>query len=151
MIIQNLLSRILPVWIQLLKESYSISALQLPVCRHIKSCDVAWYGCRYWAKAQNKRNAGYQCQNIWELTQQDGRLTTKGRERLGMHSLAPQFFVILPSWVFQPTCCVSSLIYVLRWRPQKRPFSNSHGWTWTSMKWRLTQANLFKCKLIFPH
>ena len=32
-----------------------------------------------------------------------------------------------------------------------RPFSNSHGWTGSSMKWRLMQANLFKCKLICPH
>ena len=51
-----------------------------------------------------------------ELTQQDGwktqdgRMTKKCRVRLGMHGLAPQFFVILLSWVFQPSCCVSSLI-----------------------------------------
>ena len=32
-----------------------------------------------------------------------------------------------------------------------RPFSNSHGWTGSSMKWRLMWANLFKCKLICPH
>ena len=31
------------------------------------------------------------------------------------------------------------------------PFSNSHGWTGSSMKWRLMRANLFKCKLICPH
>ena len=30
-------------------------------------------------------------------------------ERLGMHSLAPHFFVIMP-WVFQLSCCVSSLM-----------------------------------------
>ena len=28
-----------------------------------------------------------------------------------------------------------------------RPFSNSHGRTGSSMKWRLTRTNLFKCKL----
>ena len=28
------------------------------------------------------------------------------------------------------------------------PFSNSHGWTGSSMKWRLMRANLFKCKFI---
>ena len=32
-----------------------------------------------------------------------------------------------------------------------RPFSNSQGWTGSSMKWRLMRANLFKCKLICPH
>ena len=32
-----------------------------------------------------------------------------------------------------------------------RQFSNSHGWTGSSMKWRLMRANLFKCKLICPH
>ena len=50
----------------------------------------------------------------WEFTQQDGwntrdgRMTKKCHERLGMHSLAPHFFVILPSGVYQPSCCVSS-------------------------------------------
>ena len=34
---------------------------------------------------------------------QDGRMTQKCRVRLGMHSLAPHFFVILPSRVFQPS------------------------------------------------
>ena len=38
----------------------------------------------------------------------------KCRARPGMHSLAPHFFVILPSWVLQPSCCVSSLIGTLR-------------------------------------
>ena len=48
-----------------------------------------------------------------ELTQQDGwntqddRMTKKCRVRLGMHSVAPHFFVILPS------CCVSSLLFTL--------------------------------------
>ena len=31
------------------------------------------------------------------------------------------------------------------------PFSNSHGWTGSSMEWRLMRANLLKCKLIYPH
>ena len=31
------------------------------------------------------------------------------------------------------------------------PFSNSHGWTGSSMEWRLMRANLFKCKLICSH
>ena len=49
-----------------------------------------------------------------ELTPQDGwktddgRVTNKYRVRLGMHSLAPHFFVNLPSWDFQPSCCVRS-------------------------------------------
>ena len=33
--------------------------------------------------------------------------TAEWRERLAMHSLARHFFVILPSWVFQPSCCQS--------------------------------------------
>ena len=37
-------------------------------------------------------------------------MTRKYRVRLGMHSLAPHFFAILPPGVFQPSCCVSSLI-----------------------------------------
>ena len=47
-----------------------------------------------------------------ELTQQDGwnsqegRTTKKSCARLRM----PHFFVILPSCVFQPSCCVSSLV-----------------------------------------
>ena len=52
---------------------------------------------------------------IRDLTQkdgwktQDGRMTKKCRARPGMHSLALHFFVILPSCVFQPSCCVKSL------------------------------------------
>ena len=34
---------------------------------------------------------------------QDGRMTKKCRARPGMHSLAPHFFVILPSRVLQPS------------------------------------------------
>ena len=37
-------------------------------------------------------------------------MTKKCRVGLGMHSVAPHFFVILPSWVFQPSCCVSPLV-----------------------------------------
>ena len=44
------------------------------------------------------------------LNTKDGRMMKKCRVRLGMHSLALLFFVILPSWVFQPSCCVSSLL-----------------------------------------
>ena len=49
-----------------------------------------------------------------ELTQQDGWKTQDGtmmkkcRIRLRMHSLALHFFIILPSWVFQRSCCISS-------------------------------------------
>ena len=39
-----------------------------------------------------------------------GRMTRKCRVRLGMHSLARHFFVMLPSWTFQPSCCLSSQI-----------------------------------------
>ena len=39
------------------------------------------------------------------------------RARPGMHSLAGQFFVILPSWVFQLSCCVRSL---KKWRRQRQ-------------------------------
>ena len=54
--------------------------------------------------------------NNRELTQQDdwntqdGKMTKKCRVRLGMHSVALYFFVILPFWVFQPSFCVSSLL-----------------------------------------
>ena len=34
------------------------------------------------------------------------------RVRLGMHSLAPHFFVILPSWVLQPSCCVKCQVFL---------------------------------------
>ena len=44
----------------------------------------------------------------------------------------------------------SSRFLLMLWS-SNRPFSNSHGWTWSSMKSRLMQANLFKCKLICPH
>ena len=37
-------------------------------------------------------------------------MTKKCRARLGMHSLARHFFVNLPSRVFQPSCCVRSLM-----------------------------------------
>ena len=56
---------------------------------------------------------------IRELTQQDGwntqdgTMTKRCRIRLGMYSLAPHFFVILPSWVFQPSCCVEGCPTVL--------------------------------------
>ena len=53
---------------------------------------------------------------IRELTQQDGyntqdgRMTKKCDARLCIPKLTPYFCVILPSWVFQPSCCVSSLL-----------------------------------------
>ena len=54
--------------------------------------------------------------NNRELTQQDGwktqdcRLTKKCGARLCIPNLTRHLFVILPSWVFQPSCCVSFLI-----------------------------------------
>ena len=50
----------------------------------------------------------------WET--QDGRVTTKCRVTMGMQSLARDFFVILPSWVFQPSCCVRSLLLCISWQ-----------------------------------
>ena len=47
-------------------------------------------------------------QDGWKT--QDGRMTKKCRTRPEMHCLVRHFFVILPSWVFQPSCCVMSLI-----------------------------------------
>lgn len=44
----------------------------------------------------------------WNI--QRGRMTEKYRVGSGMYSLAPHFFVILPSWVLQSSCCVSSLM-----------------------------------------
>ena len=44
---------------------------------------------------------------------QDGRMTKRCRVRLGTHSLAPHFLVILLPGVFQPSCCVSSLIALM--------------------------------------
>ena len=32
-----------------------------------------------------------------------------------------------------------------------RPYSYSHGWTGTSVEWRLMRENLFRCKLFYPH
>ena len=46
-------------------------------------------------------------QDRWNT--QDGAMTKKCRVKLRMCSLAPHILVILPSWVFQPSCCVSSL------------------------------------------
>ena len=45
--------------------------------------------------------------------------------------------------IFNICLILSALVY--------RPFSNSQGWTGSSMKWRLRRANFFKCKLICPH
>jgi len=39
----------------------------------------------------------------------------------------------------------------ISWTATNRPFSKSHGWTGSSMRWRLMRANLFKCNLICPH
>ena len=47
---------------------------------------------------------------IRELTQQDGWMTKKCGPRLRIPNLTQHLFVILPSWVFQPSCCVSSLL-----------------------------------------
>ena len=50
------------------------------------------------------------------LTQKDGWKTQNGRmskkcsARLCIPNLTRHFFVILPSWVFQSSCCVSSLL-----------------------------------------
>ena len=58
------------------------------------------------------------------LTQQDGWNTQDGRKtqqygvRLGMHSLAPHFFVILPS------CCISSLLLK---KPRKKTTTSFIG------------------------
>ena len=32
-----------------------------------------------------------------------------------------------------------------------RPYSYFHGWTGTSVEWRLMRGNLFRCKLFYPH
>ena len=47
-------------------------------------------------------------QDGWKT--QDGRMTKKYGARLCIPTLTRHFFVIMPSWVFQPSCCVSSLI-----------------------------------------
>jgi len=47
-------------------------------------------------------------QGSWKT--QDGRMATKCWVRFGIHSLPWYFFLILPSWIFQPSSYVSSLI-----------------------------------------
>ena len=44
------------------------------------------------------------------LETRDGRMTTKYGARLCIANLTWHFFVILSSWVFQPSCWVSSLL-----------------------------------------
>ena len=67
---------------------------------------------------RNRRCSG----DVRELMQQDGwkaqegRMTKNSRSRPGMHSLGRHFFIILPSWVIQPSCCVRSLFSVWRRR-----------------------------------
>ena len=60
-------------------------------------------------------------QNGWKT--QVGRMTKKCRVRLGMHSLAPHFFVILPSWVFQPSSCVSYTYWNWEYQSVQKPLS----------------------------
>ena len=70
-----------------------------------------------WILNPNKRHMDVgSVDNSRDLTQQDGwktqddRMTKKCCASPGMHSLARHFFVILPSWVFQPSFCVRSLL-----------------------------------------
>ena len=64
--------------------------------------------------------------NITDLTQEDGwktkngKITKKYRARPGMHSHARYFIVMPPSWVFQPSCCVRSLL--MQTQPLTRKF-----------------------------
>ena len=62
---------------------------------------------RCW-KLSSRSNRDLTQQQSWKT--QDGRMTKKCRARPEMHSLVQHFFVILPSWVFQPSCCLRSLI-----------------------------------------
>ena len=57
-------------------------------------------------------------QDGWKA--QDGRMTKKYHARLCI--LARHFFVILPSGVFQPSCCVSSLL-LEREKGKRRPIN----------------------------
>ena len=59
-------------------------------------------------KLSSQINRDLTQQQRWKT--QDGRMTKKCRARPGMHSLVQHFFVILPSRVFQPSCCLRSLI-----------------------------------------
>ena len=57
---------------------------------------------------RNSLNRELTQQNGWKT--QDGRMTKKCGARLCIPGLTRHVFVILPSWVFQPSCCVSSLM-----------------------------------------
>ena len=47
-------------------------------------------------------------QDGWKT--RDGRMTKKSGARLCIPNLTRHLFVILPSWVFQPSCCISSVL-----------------------------------------
>ena len=63
---------------------------------------------------------------IRDLTQQDGwrtqagRMTKNCRARLCIPGLALEFFVILSSWAFQPSCCLRSQLFCTLTRPAWR-------------------------------
>ena len=55
--------------------------------------------------------------------------TKKCRARMGMHSVNGHFFGVLPSWVFQKSCCVSCLISFLRGQQKRRIHLGESYWT----------------------
>ena len=89
------------VW-QNAKTSFYSSLTKRKITSHLANCYISSFTLSH--LVQTRVNG--------ELTQQDGSMTKRRRVRLGMHSLAPHFFVILPSWVFQLSCCVSSLMAI---------------------------------------
>ena len=65
-------------------------------------------------------------QDGWKT--QDGTRTKKCHARPGMHRLTRPIFVILPSWVSQPSCCIRSLMWT--------------RWSWEGAKERFPQVGV---------
>ena len=78
----------------------------------VRTITTRWDKERWFIKLRSKRddidNRAVRQQDGGKT--EDGRMTKKCRARPGIHSLARHFFVILPSSVFPPSCCVRSLI-----------------------------------------
>ena len=74
---------------------------------------------------------------------QDGRMTKKCGARQCLPNLTRHFFVILPFWMFQPSCCLSSLLLsVLRYSTNGR-FCNHERLLFLIFFWDILRVCLY--------
>ena len=56
-----------------------------------------------------------------------------------------------PGQIFNILSYLPCVVVITQRTSQISEISYSHGWTGTSVKWRLMRGNLSRCKLFYPH